>query len=236
MIHADQLGRTEFTDALTIRLISTAYIDEPALTPLIDDANELAFLEGFEGLTSPRRQTGMPLPAGVEPDELLTERDGYGWTYVNVAFCYTRTSGNRFNTAERGAWYACFGETAAETAQAEVCWHLTRELEATGVFENVTAYRELIAGFVCEFHDLRPAPEDPALDPDPVIGYPAGQKLARDLLGLGSAGLVYPSVRRAGGFCLAAFRPHLVQHVRQGQTWTFEWAGNPTPRISPAEG
>lgn len=42
MIHADQLGRTEFTDALTIRLISTAYIDEPALTPLIDDANELA--------------------------------------------------------------------------------------------------------------------------------------------------------------------------------------------------
>jgi len=71
----------------------------------------------------------------------------------NAAFCYTRATGNRFNGPERGAWYASHGYLAVETAQAEVAWHLTRELEATGVFENVTAYRELLAGFTTRLHD-----------------------------------------------------------------------------------
>ena len=63
------------------------------------------------------------------------------------------TTGNRFNAPERGSWYASDGDLAFGSAQAEVAWHLTRELEATGVFENVTAYRELLAGFTTRLHD-----------------------------------------------------------------------------------
>ena len=230
------LPLSDLTEANTIRLISTAYIDEPALRPLADDADELAFLADFEGLTSPRRRTGVPLPRGLVADELLTERDGYGWTYVNAAFCYTRAGGNRFNTTDRGAWYATYGKQAVATAQQEVAWHLTRELDATGVYENLTAYRELIAGFTASFHDLAGILDDPALDPDPKVGYPAGQTLAQQLFTAGSAGLLYPSVRNAGGSCLAAFRPHLVQNVRQGKTWLFVWDGTRVPRISSAAG
>lgn len=231
MIDPGPVPEFGFFQSATIRLISTAYIDEPAMAPLADDESDLALLETVEALTSARR-SALLLPSGVRRDELLTERDGYGWTYVNAAFCYTRPTGNRFNGPERGAWYAAWGDNAAETAQAEVSWHLTRELEAVGLFENTTAYRELLAGFATDLHDLRGFGGDEMFDADPKIGYPAGQMFARALQQHGSNGIIYQSVRRAGGFCLAAFRPHVVQNVRQGDTWVFQWAGERNPAIT----
>ncbi len=232
MIKTSDLKDIDFTDPSTIRLISTAYIDEPAMAPLADDADDLAILEEIEGLTSARLTAALPMLGGLDPAVLLTEAHGYGWTYVNAAFCYTRVTGNRFNGPERGAWYASYGETAIETAQAEVAWHLTRELEATGVFENITSYRELIAGFTTRFRDLNGRTEEDALCPDPAVAYRAGQTLARDLLGSGENGLLYPSARYDSGQCLVALRPHMVQNVRQGETWVFEWAGAPVPTLS----
>ena len=224
----------EFVEASTTRLISTAFIEEPALAPLADDEDDLTFLEALEGMTSSRR--GLPefIPAGVNPNELLGEHHGYGWTYVNAAFCYTRETGNRFNGPERGAWYATWGEGRIETAQAEVAWHLSRELEATGIFQNITAYRELHASFATRFHDASGLPGEDILNATPEVGYPAGQRFAAELFAQGANGLVYPSVRKKAGSCLAAFRPHLVQNVRQGETWKFEWSGTPTPEITKA--
>ena len=169
MIDPSDLSCVDFTQSDTIRLISTAYIDEPAMRPLADDDDELSFLEEIEGLTFARQASGIPLPSGLHPTELLTERDGYGWTYVNAAFCYTRSSGNRFNGPERGAWYAAWGEGAADTALAEVSWHLTRELEGNGRFDNITRYRELIAGFVSRLYDLRGHEGIDALAADPLL-------------------------------------------------------------------
>ncbi len=221
----------DFTCATTLRLISTAYIQEPALEPLADSEAERAILEELEGLTSARRMANLRLPSGLKKEELVSEAQGYGWTYINAAFCYTTPIGNRFNGPERGAWYATYGETAAETAQAEVGYHLTRELDATGIYENITAYRELLAGFTTRFHDIRQQSEENYLHPDPDCAYPVGQELARGLFAAGSNGLLYPSVRHEEGHCLAAFRPHLVQNVRQGDQWTFVWEGTRTPSI-----
>ncbi|WP_371171492.1 RES family NAD+ phosphorylase [Aliiroseovarius sp. 2305UL8-7] len=232
MIRATDLEEVEFTDPTTVRLISTAYIDEPAMAPLADDEDDLAILEEIEGFTSARRTVTLPVPGGLDPAELLTEAAGYGWTYVNAAFCYTKATGNRFNGPERGAWYASYGENSIETAQAEVAWHLTRELDATGIYENITAYRELLAGFTTRLHNLNGGAGEDALSPDTAVAYPIGQTLAQDVLGSGGNGLLYPSTRHEGGQCLVALRPHLVQNVRQGDTWTFEWAGEPIPSIS----
>lgn len=223
-----------FTEPATVRLIPTAYIEEPALAPLADTEEERAILEEIEGLTSARRAVSIPRLGGIDPAELLTEIHGYGWTYINAAFCYTRATGNRFNGPDRGAWYATYGESAVATAQAEVSYHLSRELEATRVFENVTDYRELIAGFTTEFHDLSGLEGRACLDPDPTIGYAAGQELASDILRDGGNGVLYPSARSTGGRCLAAFRPMLVQNVRQGATWRFRWEGTPKPDITRA--
>ncbi|WP_299555448.1 RES family NAD+ phosphorylase [uncultured Tateyamaria sp.] len=234
MSDVDDIPVRPFVEAATTRLISTAYIDEPALAPLADDEDDLAFLAELEGRSSSRR--GLPgfIPSGIHPDELVTEHHGYGWTYINAAFCYTRETGNRFSGPERGAWYATWGEDRVETAQSEVGWHLTQELHATGIYENVTAYRELNASFATELHDLNGAGLGTELDPDPVVGYPAGQRLASRYMAAGSNGFLYPSVRRAGGACMAAFRPHLIQNVRQGDTWVFTWSGQPDPLISAA--
>ena len=118
MIDPQAIPLRSFTEPDTIRLISTAYIDEPALRPLADDDDDLDLLERIEALTSARRGFDAPIPGGVVPDELLTEAYGYGWTYINAAFCYTRTTGNRFNGPHRGAWYATYGAHAAAAAQA----------------------------------------------------------------------------------------------------------------------
>ena len=122
------------------------------------------------------------VPAGIQPGELLTEADGYGWAYVNAAFCHPGPTGNRFNGPERGAWYASYGNNAAETAKAEVAWHLTRELRATGVYENITTYRELLAGFMSRFHDLGERSGEAVFSEDTAEAYPAGPTLARDIL------------------------------------------------------
>lgn len=232
MIRASDLDLVAFTDPATVRLVSTAYADEPALAPLADDDDDLAILEAIAGLTSSRHSVTLPVPGGLHPSELLSEAAGYGWTLVNAAFCYTRATGNRFNGPERGAWYASHGAQAVETAQAEVGWHLTRELEATGVFENMTAYREVLAGFTSQFHRLGRETAGAVLSPDPAIAYPAGQALARDVRGSGGNGILYPSARHPGGQCLVALRPHLVQNIRQGATWDFNWDGRPDPTIS----
>ena len=154
MIRASDLPVRDIVEPATVRLVTAGYLDKPAMATLADDPSELAILEEIEGLTSALTPSSPTVPSGIQPGELLTEADGYGWAYVNAAFCHTRPTGNRFNGPERGAWYASYGNNATDTAKAEVAWHLTRELQATGVYDNITTYRELLAGFVSRFHDL----------------------------------------------------------------------------------
>ena len=141
----------------------------------------------------------------LDPRELVFGRAGH--TCINAAFAHPRLGGNRFNGEDRGAWYCGFD---VATCLGEASYHLTCELEAIGRFENVTDYAELIADFFGPFHDLRAADRaaEPVLQDDPALGYSAGQALALRLRKeFDSNGIIYPSVRLAGGTCLVAFRP-----------------------------
>ena len=146
---------------------------------------------------------------------------------VNAAFTHARPEGSRFSGADRGAWYAGF---SLKTAQAEVAFHYGEGLREVNWQEEETVdYREYLADFRAEFHDLR----NPGLQDGDQRGnsdyekyllpgsYRASQQLARRLLDQGSAGTVYPSVRHAGGTCIACFRPALVGNVREGALVTF---------------
>lgn len=215
----------------TVRLISTGRLKDPVLLPLAANDSAVEDLAALESITNGRLQAqevGLP---NLDPRELVFGRAGY--TFINAAFTHTRPGGNRFNDGDRGAWYCAF---ESDTAIGEVSYHLTRELEAIGRFENVTDYAELIADFLGAFHDLRSTGfvGHPALDADPAIAYPAGQALATELRrDAASNGIIYPSIRRMGGTCLVAFRPDLVQNLRQGGIWRLEWRGAPTPTVTP---
>lgn len=225
------IQQIHFTDPTTVRLISTAYITEPAVAPLADDQDEIDILTALEAATS-ARSSPIALPPGVDPAELLHSSYGYGYTLINAAFCHARPPGNRFNSAERGAWYCAFGVDAGETTQAEIIFHRTRALREAGCLHDRGKYRELLAGFTCNFHDLRTEPNHPSLAAETAAAYPVGQALAKSILAGGGNGLLYPSVRRPGGQCIAVFRPSVIQNVRQGAQVTFEWTGGDIPSVA----
>jgi RES domain-containing protein len=214
----------------TVRLISTGRLKDPVLLPLAANHGALEDLAALESVTNGRliaQETGLP---ELDPRELVFGRAGY--TFINAAFTHTRPGGNRFNDDNRGAWYCAY---EVQTAIGEVTYHLTRELEAIGRFENVTDYAELVADFFGAFHDLRTAEtgDDPVLHTDTAIAYPPGQSLAKRLrTEAGSNGIVYPSIRHPTGTCLVAFRPDLVQNLRQGGIWRLEWQGGPSPTVT----
>jgi hypothetical protein len=224
------VAAAELAQRDTIRLISKGRLKKPVLQPLAMSQDALDDLADLESVTNGRlraQEAGMP---DLDPRELVFGRAGH--TFINAAFAHTRPGGNRFNAEDRGAWYCAFD---AETCLAEVSYHLTRELEAIGRFENTTDYAELIADFFGSFHDLRAADRgsEPALQPEPAIGYPAGQALARRLRKeLVSNWFIYRSSRHADGTCLVAFRPDLVLNLRQGGLWRLEWQGRPAPTMT----
>lgn len=229
---------TAIAERATVRLVPTASYRPPVLRPLVDDAAELELLARLEALTSQRlvaEAEGLPdldrreLAFRAREDQLRH----WGHTFINAAFTYTRAGGNRFNDDRRGAWYCAFDDL---TAIEEVAYRRTRELTYIGVFEDEAVYVALLADLIGDFPDLRvTAPRPDALDPDPAIGYPAGQRLATTIRAAGHDGLLYPSVRRPGGTCLVAFAPQSVQNVRPGATWRLTWKGDPafTAAIEP---
>ncbi|MBT9329698.1 RES family NAD+ phosphorylase [Paracidobacterium acidisoli] len=134
---------------------------------------------------------------------------------VNAAFCHPAPTGSRFNSSERGAWYAGY---EVRTSQAEVIHHRRQWLRETNwTEEDLAEYVDYLADFHGEFYDLRGTAEFSAcLDPD---SYTASQALAASLLHASGLGIIYPSVRRAAGTCLACFRPAIVTHVRRDATY-----------------
>ncbi len=212
-----------------VRLISETHHKPPVLRGLVDTDDEAAVLAELEGQTSARligEREGGP---GLDRRELVFARRAsdlkvYGQSHINAAFTYTRPTGNRFNTGDRGAWYCSYDVlTSAE----EVGFHRTRELGFIRLYEDEARYVEILADFIGDFPDLDGARDCTALDPDPAVGYPAGQALAELLRRQGHRALLYPSVRRAGGRCLVAFDPGIIQNVRPGASWSFVWNGAP---------
>ena len=220
-----------------IRLIPATYHKAPVLRGLVDSDEEAEILAGFEGLTSARLAAERGKSPHLDPRELAWRRrkadlQVYGNNHVNAAFTYTRAGGNRFNSETRGAWYAAWD---VMVCVAEVAFHRTRELEYAGYFHDTARYVELHADFIGTFDDITDEPFHPALDPDPAIGYPQGQRLAEALLRAESRGLVYPSVRAPEGNCLVCFAPNAIQSVRPGASWTLTWDGTADYTLSQPE-
>lgn len=202
----------------THRLIPCRDKEKSVLERLAENDEQLSDLFELDGATNDRLVGEANLLPEISVHELL-----FGVPYahiVNAAFCHAHPAGSRFNGPGRGAWYASF---ELETAGAEVAYHKSQELREVDWREAESfSFDDYLADFRGEFHDIRgDAAYSECLDPN---SYRRSQELARELLAEGSSGIVYPSLRRAGGTCLACFRPALVTNVRKGGNATVEFS------------
>jgi RES domain len=211
----------------THRLIPNRFCEdgESVLSRLGLPPAQMEHLFHLDDATNTRLAGEANLLPGITVHELVFGVPHYH--IINAAFTHARPGGSRFSGDDRGAWYAGF---SLKTAQAEVAFHYAEGLrEVNWREEETVAYREYLADFRAEFHDLR---NKDLRDGEPRVdtaykkylqpeSYRASQQLGRRLLDHGSAGVVYPSVRHAGGTCVACFRPALVGNVREGALVTF---------------
>lgn len=156
---------------------------------------------------------------GWTNDRLVRERmlrlPKADWAYgranssvVMAAFLHAAPDGGRFNGPDLGAWYA---GGAIATAIAEVGHHLRREAVARGVSGMTRTYRCYSARLTGRYRDIRgtaPALHDPR-------SHRAGQAFGEALRAEGADGIVYDSVRHAGGTCTCAYRPRQIENVVQ---------------------
>jgi RES domain len=213
----------------THRLIPSKYSleGESVLARIADDESHLDDIFDLDHATNERLLAENNRLAGIGIHELV-----FGIPYyrmINAAFCHPHPLGNRFNGPDRGAWYAGF---ELETSQAEVAFHKTAELVEVDWLREEVTYDGYLADLSAELHDIR-SDETFAQCLSPT-SYVASQELAERLLDAGSLGIVYPSVRRARGTCVACFRPALVMNVRKAATYRFVWRGTTEPEISVA--
>jgi RES domain-containing protein len=200
----------------THRLLPAKYSpnNDSVLTRIADD-EDLQFVFQLDNATNARLLAEEDRTPGINSRELVFHVPNY--RVINAAFTHANPLGARFSTPERGAWYAAF-ELA--TAKAEVLFHKSIEFAEINWSEREEiGYDDYLADFTNTFHDLRGL-EDEALS---STSYKRSQQLAVELMALGSLGIIYPSVRREGGTCLACFRPSIVANVRKSARYKLIW-------------
>jgi hypothetical protein len=138
-----------------------------------------------------------------------------------AAFTHLNPDGSRFSDGSFGVFYA--GVDLA-TAIAETTHHRARFMRATGQPRMELDMRVYTVDLDGELHDItgRRAELPLVYHADDYAG---GQALAVRLRSDGSSGIVYDSVRRVEGACVAVFRPRCLSNPRQERHLCYVWDG-----------
>jgi hypothetical protein len=181
----------------------------------IADPADLDALFAIEAMTNPRLREQAGALKLVPPQRRI---GGPGSTPVMAAFTHLNPEGSRFSDGSWGVFYAAH---SVATAVEETVYHREVFLAATAEPACEIEMRCYRTSIDCKLHDLRggwPAAHDPG-------DYAASVALARTLRAGGSSGIVYDSVRHAGGECVAAFYPDVVAPCVQAQHFIYRWDG-----------
>jgi RES domain len=200
------------------RILPSRYPPIQLFERLTDDPAAWEMLAEIESLTNPRVRDEIGEIRLVPPAERVS---GPGASWVMASFTHISPHGSRFSDGSYGVYYAA---RELPTAIAETVFHLGRFYAATADLPHAETMRVLIGRLDAGFHDLRGghAVWAAVLDPD---DYTASRALGRRLRAAGSNGMVYPSVRRAGGQCVGAFRPKAVGLPIQARHLQYAWDG-----------
>ena len=150
---------------------------------------------------------------------------GIGATWVMAPFTHLNRQGSRFSDGSYGVYYA---SRQIETAIAESLYHMERFYAATQDEPHREDMRVLVGSIDADLHDIRrDAQWHAAHHP---TDYSQSQALARALREGGSDGIVFGSVRHAGGENIAAFWPDVVAIPVLGKHLKYDWNGRAIER------
>lgn len=201
------------------RLIPSRY-PTVGLFDAIADPADLEVVFAIEALTNPRIRDELGELPLVAPDERVS---GPGSTPVMAAFTHLNPDGSRFSDGGYGVYYAA---QSFETAVAEVSHHRAVFLARTAEPAIDVDMRLITATVDAPLHDLAdagsPAERQAVFDPH---RYDAAQALGRRLRAAASWGVLYPSVRHAGGWCVGIFRPRALHGAKPGAHIALHWDG-----------
>jgi hypothetical protein len=206
----------------THRLIASRYPPVGVFDDLAADKEELAMAFLLESATNDRLailSRRLPL---LPESEIM---QGPGATMVLAAFLHADEAGGRFTDGRLGAWYASLDVV---TAIAETVHHSTRRLRLSeGAFPSNIQMRELVAGVDCDLVDVRGEQTNrPELyrQDDYRASQAFGVGLRWPAASEGENGIVYDSVRRAGGTNVCVYRPSLIiLPVNQADHYEYRW-------------
>jgi RES domain-containing protein len=183
----------------------------------VADAADFDALYALEALTNDRLRDETGVVQLVAPEDRVF---GPGSGPIMAAFTHVNPAGSRFADGSWGVFYAARDRA---TAVAETAYHHARFLAATSEGPMHLPMRLYQVAIDARLHDLRGA-EVPAavFDPD---DYAVSRALGRVLHQRASAGVVYPSVRRAGGQCVGLFRPRGARACLHAAVLLYAWDG-----------
>jgi RES domain-containing protein len=207
-----------------LRIIASRYPPINLFERLTPDPAVWDALIALERLTNPRVRDEVGEISLVPAEERVS---GPGASYVMASFTHTNRRGSRFSDGTFGVYYAA---EELETAIAETVHHFEAFARDSGDPVRMEDMRVLVGTVTAGFEDVAALAEpqrSQVLDPD---HYAASQTYARALHDDGATGVVYPSLRHAGGSCIGAFRPRAVGIPRQERHLKYRWNGERVDR------
>ncbi|MBV9271296.1 MAG: RES family NAD+ phosphorylase [Candidatus Eremiobacteraeota bacterium] len=171
----------------------------------VSDPHDLEAVFALEAATNPRILAEAGELALVRPEERIS---GEGATPIMAAFTHAKPS--RFSDGTYGVYYSAHDQ---ETAIAETAYHRLRFITDAGLRSEIVHMRVYSAHVRGSFDDIRPrGPRSKVYDPD---SYAFSQQYARKIFDANKLdGIVFRSVRRPAGECVAVFRPRRISEVR----------------------
>lgn len=182
----------------------------------VADPADLDAVFALEALTNDRLREQLGHLRRIPPERRVS---GPGTTPVMSAFTHVHPDGGRFSTAKFGAYYAA---RELPTAIAETVYHRERFLRASNEAPIDLQMRSYLGNIRADLHDVRGGDWPRLHDPH---SYAISQAFATRLRDKGSEGIVFDSVRKPGGQCVALFYPDLIGPVKQGPHLLYRWDG-----------
>lgn len=200
----------------SFRIIADRYPAINFFERIAADPADWEILLEIEKMTDPSLNVG-DISLLEEPDRISEPGSGL----VLPSFTFLNPHGSRFSTSNFGAYYAAFD---LKTAIAETVYHRTKFMLSTSEPPQELDQLLILADVSGIMHDVRNL-KSSIPEVYSTTSYSQSQALAETLRSIGSLGIVYKSVRRTDGECIAAWRARVISNAREDTHITYCWDG-----------